>query len=188
MTPEQLLKNFKKYGVLTIFFNQAMAFAILAITYPVFSDTRVLYLALIMMILCFTILFSYYLINIQRLLKIITLTDEESFNTMKHIFRVYPMKVMGLNTLFIFLFYIPTVTVMYLFFGYSNLYFHFFVLSITVFVFIYLGINSMLIWYSRTYPMGRMGIPLYVQKLGNKILSLVIPTVLMATIAISVMI
>lgn len=188
MTPEQLMKNFKKFGGLTIFFNQAVAFTILAVTYPLFSDKRILYLSAGVMLFCFTFLFSYYLINIQRILKLVTRTDEISFNKMKHIFRVYPMKVMTLNTLFIFLYYLPTVTVMYLFFGYRNLYFHFFVLSITIFVFIYMGINSMLVWYARTYPMGRMGIPLYVQKLGNKILSLVIPTVLMATIAIAVMI
>lgn len=188
MNPEQLLKNFRKYGGFVIFLNHAVAFLILTIAFPVFSDLRVLALAMGVMIISFTILFTYYMMDMRQLMKIITRTDEESYVIKKKRFKKYPMKVMGLNTLFIFLFYIPTVSAMYLFFGYSNIYYMFFVLSITIFVFIYLGFNSMLIWYARTYPMGRSGVPIYIQKLGNKILSLVIPTVLMATIAISVMI
>jgi methyl-accepting chemotaxis protein len=70
---------------------------------------------------------------------------------------------------------------MYFKFGYTNLYYHFYVFAVSALLFLFLGFNSMIVWYARTYPLGKMGIPVAVQRFRSKILSVVLPVILLAS-------
>ncbi|MBN2078373.1 MAG: methyl-accepting chemotaxis protein [Spirochaetes bacterium] len=94
---------------------------------------------------------------------------------------------MAANVLTVVLFYAPAIPVLYIFFGYTNVYYHLFILLMNVFVFIFLGYNSVAVWYARTYPLGRFAMPVAVQGLGSKIISMVFPTVLLASVFIMIM-
>ncbi len=112
----------------------------------------------------------------------------KNFDIAKKRFEITPQRTFIANILTIVFLYVPAIPCMYFFFGYTNLYFHAFVLFINISVFLYLGYNSTSVWYTRTYPLGRFGIPIVVQGLGSKIISLVFPTILLASVFISIMI
>jgi methyl-accepting chemotaxis protein len=83
---------------------------------------------------------------------------------------------------------IPSIAIMYFFLGYYNFYYHFFIFFICFFMTFQLTYNSYMIWYKRTYPLGRIDAPTDVQNLRSKIISLVLPVVLLASVAISIMV
>ncbi|MGQ9844344.1 MAG: methyl-accepting chemotaxis protein, partial [Spirochaetota bacterium] len=62
-----------------------------------------------------------------------------------------------------------------------------YVFFILLFVFVFIGFNSRQVWYTRTYPLGRYGIPIAVQRLRSKIISIVIPITLLTSVFILVL-
>lgn len=186
MDEKALYKQFFKYGAVVITFNLTLTFIILSIAYPMFSDGRLLTFFLIAMFVCFVLINLYYYWMLRKV--IVPLRDlANNFDLVHAQFKLAAQRTFTANILTIVLLYVPAVPVMYFLFGYTNLYFHAFVFFINVFVFLYLGYNSQGVWYTRTYPLGRFGIPIAVQGLGSKIISLVFPTILLASVFISIM-
>ncbi len=167
---QKLLKQFAKYGNPVIGFNLLVTLVILVIAFPAFSDLRLLYFFLVMIVVCFILLNVYYLGLVRSILRLFS-DMAGNLDALGKVFRSAPGKTMGANILTVVLFYTPTIPVMYFLFGYTNLYYHFYVFCISFFIFVFLGYNSMSVWYGRTYPLGRLGIPVAVQGLGSKIIS-----------------
>lgn len=186
MDEKALYKQFFKYGGVVITTNLTLTFIILSIAYPMFSDRRLLVFFIILMIISFVLIHVYYY-SILR--SVITPLREmaKNLSLLQLRFKNTPRKTFIANILTIIFLYVPAIPVMYFLFGYTNLYFHGFIFFINIFVFLYLGYNSQEVWYTRTYPLGRFGIPVAVQGLGSKIISLVFPTILLASVFISVM-
>lgn len=186
MDEKALYRQFFKYGGMVITFNLTLTFIILSIAYPMFSDRRLLVFFLIAMILCFVLINLYYYMMLRKV--IIPLRDmSKNFAIIHTQFKLAAQRTFIASILTIILLYFPAVPCMYFLFGYTNLYFHAFVFFINIFVFLYLGYNSQGVWYTRTYPLGRFGIPIAIQGLGSKIISLVFPTILLASVFISSM-
>lgn len=185
MDEKTIYKQFFKYGLMVISFNLSITFFIIAIAYPVFSDTRLLLFFTIMIIVSFILIHLYYFYILQKIIP--PLRDfAKNFDRIAKEFHRSPRRTFIANIITIIFLYLPAIPIMYLFFGYTNLYFHAFVFFINVFVFLYLGYNSTGVWYTRTYPLGRFGIPIAVQGLESKIISLVFPTILLASVFISI--
>jgi methyl-accepting chemotaxis protein len=171
---------------MVISFNLTLTFIILSIAYPMFSDKRLLIFFLIMLVISFLLIHLYYYWMLRQV--ITPMRDmAKNFEKIRAIFKITPGRTFAANILTIILLYVPSLPVMYVFFGYTNLYYHMFIFFINVFVFLYLGYNSAGVWYTRTYPLGRFGIPVAVQGLGSKIISLVFPTILLASVFISIL-
>jgi len=186
MEGKDLLKRFFKYGSMVIILNLMVTLVILSIAFPAFSDPRLIVFFIIMIVACFVLLNLYYLSMVKKILKLIT-DIPGNFEALKREFVSAPRRTMAANVVTVFLFYIPSIPVMYFQFGYTNIYYHFFVFFLSFFIFLFLGYNSMGVWYARTYPLGRLGIPVAVQGLGSKIIGLVFPTILLASVMITVM-
>jgi len=182
MEAKNILRQFQKYGSMVIVFNSIVFFIILAISFPVFYDLRILVAFIILTIIAFVSLFSYYMIMVQSILKIIDKDDEESRKKVFNYFKSYAVQTMLLNIVYLVVIYVPLFLYMYFFCGYTNIYYHFYVFFIIAFVFLFLGYNSMLVWYNRTYPLGRFNIPIAVQRLRSKIVSIVLPVTLLTSV------
>ncbi|MBP7583786.1 MAG: methyl-accepting chemotaxis protein [Spirochaetes bacterium] len=187
MNNSNLLGRFFKYGMMVIILNLVIITVILCVAYPAFSDPRLLVFFLVMVAACFVLLSLYYYTMVRKILLLVK-DLEKNREALKKELDAGPRKTMAANIFTVVLFYIPTIPVMYFAFGYTNLYTHAFIFFLSVFVILFLGYNSMGVWYTRTYPLGRFGIPVAVQGLGSKIISLVFPTVLVAMAVISIMI
>jgi methyl-accepting chemotaxis protein len=186
MEPQRLIRQFIKYGGMDISFNLFLTLVILCVAYPAFSDLRLLAFFLVMVAICFVLLNLYYLTMVRRILRFLS-DDAGNRDILEREFRKAPRRVMAANVLTVVLFYAPAIPVLYLFFGYTNIYYHLYILLMSVFVFIFLGYNSVAVWYTRTYPLGRFAMPVAVQGLGSKIISMVFPTVLLASVFIMIM-
>jgi hypothetical protein len=185
MDENQIVSQFKKYGAFVILTNLTVIFGICAVTFPMLRDPRLLLLVFVDGIVGFILLFSYYLTVVNGVMKLTRNLAGQPPEVLKKRFGVFALLVFYLNMLLLVFFYIPLVVGMYVFFGYTNLYYHFFVFFIIVFVIIFLGYRSMQTLYVRTYPLGRFGIPVAIQGMRSKISSMVLPTVLLASVLIS---
>jgi methyl-accepting chemotaxis protein len=81
--------------------------------------------------------------------------------------------------------FLPFILIIYFVFGYTNLFYISYVVFVCFFLIIYFGYFTLNIWYVRTYPWGRFGIPIAVQRLRSKIVNLIVPIVLLASVAVS---
>ncbi|MCX7679014.1 MAG: methyl-accepting chemotaxis protein [Spirochaetes bacterium] len=187
MNEKGLYKQFFKYGLMVIIFNLTITSIIISIAYPIFSDKRLLIFFVIMIIFCFIAIHLYYFYMLKKIIPLLR-DVEKNFAEIEIQFKNAAKRTFIANILTVIFLYFPAIPIMYVFFGYTNLYFHAFVFFINVFVFLYLGYNSMGVWYTRTYPLGRFGIPIAVQGLESKIISLVFPTILLASVFISIMV
>ncbi len=185
MTPPELMKQFRKYGFLVIVGNTAVIFIICAVSFPVFRDLRLLVFFAADGLLGFLVLFIYYLSQVRTIIHLTEMPAEEAYGRMKERFTLFTRLTFYLNMLLLCLIFIPLIVIMYFYLGYTNLYYLFYIFFINVFVIIYLGYRSMNVWYVRTYPLGRTGVPVSVQGLGSKIASLVLPTVLLSSVVFS---
>lgn len=192
MKQQNFILQFMKYGGSVIGINILVLYIVLSIAFPVFSDLRLLVLFLIMGLSGFALLFSYYLYRVRRLIRNTTAflsnrTDEGSA-AMADDYRRYAWMTFGLNIAMLCYLFMPSSAIMYFIFGYKNLYYLFYIFFIMVFLFLFQGYWSLSVWYVRTYPMGKFGIPVHVQHLRSKIISLVLPVVLLASVLISVVV
>jgi len=185
MTPRQILWQFKKYGSFVIWGNMAVVFAVFSLAFPVVSDPRPLAPMVILSVIAFSGLFMYYMRLTGILLTLIERTDEESLKLLKRSFAGFSGLTFYLNMLILAFVYIPTAAVMYGWMGYRNIFYHVFVFYMMLSIILYLGFRSMQVWYVRTYPLGRMGVPVAVQGLRGRITSMVIPTVLLSMVAVA---
>lgn len=179
--------QFVKLASAVIILNISSYAAIFIIAYPVFRDQRLLKLLAIMMISGFVLIIFYYIYRVKRILqdvKRMDPADKELMSSIHKQFLAFPQSTLIANIILLWYMLIPSYVVMYLYYGYSNFYYHFYILFLCTFVFLFFGYNAMSVWYERTYPLGRLGIPVAVQRLGNKINSLLTPLVLLASVAI----
>ncbi len=180
---KQLMRQFQEYGSVAIGGNILIIFLICSLAYPVFSDPRILAVMSALMIAGFAALFGYYLYRVRGIIRLALKKDEGSLKQIERDFRSFATLTFYLNMLLLSVVFIPLIVVMYLALGYTNIYYHFYVLFLNVFIIIFLAYRSLLVWYGRTYPMGRFGLPVKVQDVGSKIAGLVLPTVLLASVA-----
>lgn len=185
------VKQFVKLASLVIILNMSAFAAIFIISYPVFRDTRLLILLTVMMISGFVFIIIYYIYRVKDVLDDVKNMDPSNSELMKRInnkFMAFPQSTLLANIIFLWYMLIPSFIIMYLYQGYTNIYYHFYILFLCTFVFLFFGYNAMSVWYERTYPLGRFGIPIAVQKLGNKINSMLTPVILLASVAIIVVV
>jgi len=161
------------------------------LSYPVFKDRRLLILLGVMTLSGFIFIIVYYIFRVSRLLSNLKKMDSDNNEIMDRIhkqFMAFPQSTLKANITVLWYMLLPSYVIMYLYWGYSNLYYHFYILFICTFIFLFFGYNAMSIWYARTYPLGRTGIPIAVQRLGNKITSILTPVILLASVAIIVIV
>ena len=89
MEAKNIYRQFQKYGSMVIVFNSIVFFIILAISFPVFYDLRIMVAFIILTIIAFVSLFSYYMIMVQSILKIIDKDDEESRKKIFNYFKLH---------------------------------------------------------------------------------------------------
>jgi len=177
--------QFVKYGIIVISGNILVIFIVCVFAYPVFRDMRLLGLFGVFALLGAALLFAYYLTRVRIILQLSKNLTPDSFPELEQRSAGFARLVFSLNALLLCFMFIPMIVIMYLFLGYTNLYYHSFVFLLNAFVIFFLGYRSMQVWYVRTYPLGRLGIPIAVQGLRSKIESLVLPMVLLASVVIA---
>lgn len=185
------VKNFLLFGGMVIVINISAFYILFAFSYPVFRDVRLIYLLIVMGIAGFILIIIYYLSRVFRILSLVKKMnpdDEKTIDRVRNSFIRFPKSVLLANTFLLWAMLLPSLFVMYYYLGYTNLYYHFFVLFVCTFVFMFFGYNAMNVWYVRTYPLGRFGIPVAVQRLRSKIISILTPIVLLASVFIAVMV
>lgn len=190
MNPRQVLKQFGKFGLVGIGPSVIIIIAVLSISFPVFSDKRLLISLFAIAIPGFIILYIYYLRTMNnRIVRFLDkLGDPETYKKLEKSFRKTGSKIFYDNMLLMVAIFFPYVFIAYRFFGYDNLYYHFYLLFIAIFLILYFGYFTLNIWYVRTYPLGKFGIPVSPQRLRSKIVTLIQPVVLIVTVIISILI
>jgi len=186
MDPKGLIRQFQKYGGMVIVFNGVVFTIIFSVAFPLFKDTRLLVAYAIFFLFSFTGIFSYYMFAVRRIVKLVGYEDEETRLKLRKMFGDDALITMLINILYLLFIYLPLFALMYVKFGYTNIYYHFYVFFVCIFVFLFLGYNSMIVWYKRTYPLGKMGIPVAVQRLRSKIISVVLPIILLTSVMLLV--
>ncbi len=185
------VKQFVKLASFVILLNMSAYALIFIISYPVFQDRRLLALLGIMMVSGFILIILYYIFRVSRILgdvRKINTADSDLIDRIHRQFLAFPQSTLMANIILLWYMLIPSFTVMYLYRGYTNLYYHFYILFLCTFIFLFFGYNAMSVWYAKTYPLGRLGIPVAVQRLGNKITSILTPVILLASVAIIVIV
>jgi len=183
--------QFVKLASAVIILNISSYAAIFIIGYPVFQDLRLLKLLAVMMLSGFIFIIIYYLYRVRKILnsvKRMDPADKELMSSIQKQFLAFPQTTLLANIVLLWYMLIPSYVIMYQYYGYTNFYYHFYILFLCTFVFLFFGYNAMSVWYEKTYPLGRLGIPIAVQRLGNKINSLLTPLVLLASVAIMVIV
>jgi len=187
MQPKQLIRQFQKYGSGVILFNALLFVIIMSTSFPLFKDIRLLVSFIMLWVISFSSLFTYYMWMVKSILRLFESDDPQRYEKIFNKFKTSAQQTMLLNMGYLIIVYIPLFFLMYFKFGYNNLYYHFYVFFILVFVFLFIGFNSMQVWYTRTYPLGRFGIPVAVQRLRSKIISIVIPITLLTSVFLLVL-
>ncbi|PKL19020.1 MAG: hypothetical protein CVV49_03225, partial [Spirochaetae bacterium HGW-Spirochaetae-5] len=185
------VKQFVKLASLVILSNMSAYAIIFTISYPIFQDKRLIVLLGIMLTSGFIFIIMYYLYRVTKVLGNVKQLDPADTVLMTKIhrqFMEFPQHTLIANLILLWYMLIPSFLMMYFYYGYTNIYYHFYILFICTFVFLFFGYNAMVVWYERTYPLGRFGIPVAVQRLGNKINSILTPLVLLASVAIIVIV
>jgi len=191
--PEDIFKkgkrNFILYGLLDISRAAGVLFFILFIAYPLLSDWKLFVWIFLLTILGFVIPYLMYLRDVSKIMDLLPAFKEpENYKKLSALFPLTAGHIFYTRFTALILMVIPAFFIMYFFLGYTNFYYHFFIFFICVFTILQVTYNSYTIWYKRTYPLGRMGIPTDVQNLRSRIVTLVLPAVLLASVCISVMI
>ena len=182
-------RNFMLYGLYDILRAAGILFVIFFIAYPLASDLDLLLWIAILSFISFLIPYALYLYDALRIARLLPKFNEpEIRDRLTELFPKGAKNILYTRFLALLFLVLPSFFVMYFFLGYSNLYYHFFIFFICFFMIFQLIYTAYMIWYRRTYPLGRFGIPLEVQSLRSKIFSLVLPIVLLASVAISTMI
>jgi methyl-accepting chemotaxis protein len=191
--PEDIFKkgkrNFILYGLYDISRAAGILFVIFFIAYPLLSDLKLLLCILLLALLGFIIPYFMYLSDVIKIMNLLPAFKEpENYQKLAALFPRTARNILYTRFTTLILMVIPAFFVMYFFLGYTNFYYHFFIFFICVFTILQVTYNSFTIWYKRTYPLGRMGIPTDIQNLRSRIVTLVLPAVLLASVCISVMI
>lgn len=180
--------KFMKYGLMVICVNSVVAFTMLAIAYPLFSDMKLLATVITACIIEIASMIINYYYRVRGILALVKKINEIDITISRKEFRRFSRDVFILNLLALSIIYLPVFIAMYFFLGYRNLYYHFFVIFVNTFIYIYLAYFSITVWFVRTYPLGRFGVPIHVQNLRSKIESLVLPVVAVAMVFIAIII
>ncbi len=188
MDPLSYVKQFKKYGGYVMVLNLVVLNTALFFAFPLFSDLRLIVLFGFLNLTGYIALYSFYIIRMKSLMSLLKVISPETMELSRKEFLKYPKITFYLNILMLTYIIVPGSIVMYAFLGYKNVYYFIYVGFICTFLLLYMGNLSMMTWYVRTYPMGRHGYPVAVQRLKSKITSLILPIVLIASAAIAVVV
>jgi len=158
--------------------------------YPVIADKRLMLVLVTVALLNFFIFVAIYLLIMNAgVIKLVTRLDvPENYNRLKRNMSKGGSLTFYMNWGYLLFIFIPFVGSAYFFFGYTNLYYHIYVFSILFFESLIFAYISMNIWYTRTYPIGKFGVPVAVQRLRSKITMLVLPVVIVVTGVIAIVI
>ena len=191
MKSDATVKQFVKFASFVIILNISAFAAIFIISYPVFHDKRLLSLLAVMAVSGFIFIIIYYIFRVSRILGNVDKMNsgDTSLTEMIHKqFMAFPQTTLMANIFLLWYMLIPSYFIMFYYGGYTNLYYHFYILFLCTFIFLFFGYNAKNIWYDKTYPLGKMGIPIAVQQLGGKINSILTPVILLASVAIIVIV
>ncbi|OHD66336.1 MAG: hypothetical protein A2176_07575 [Spirochaetes bacterium RBG_13_51_14] len=182
-------RNFILYGIYDIFRAAAIVYAVFFIAYPMISDKRLLQWV---SILCFLGFLIPYLMYLYDTLKIATIMhrwkESEIYDRLKILFPKAAKHILYTRFMALLCVALISFAIMYFLLGYTNIYYHFYIFFVCFFMILQITHVSYTIWYKRTYPLGRLGIPNEVQNLRSKIITLVLPVVLLASVGLSIMI
>ncbi|MCU0822984.1 MAG: hypothetical protein MUC95_11035, partial [Spirochaetes bacterium] len=190
MDLNEITARFKKYGA----FGQLISFGffciIFGISYPVITDPALLVIIVSISAVMFFFLYLFYIYWINHgIIKFIDkINDKDSLAALAGNLNQTANKTFYLQIIALSCVYIPVLMIMYFYLGYQNIYYHFYIIFISFFIILYAGYYTRGIWYTKIYPLGRLNIPVPVQRLRSKIISLIIPTILLVNVIISVIV
>ncbi len=190
MDLNKMLGQFKKYGALGQVVSIGFFGAIFFIAYPLVNDAVLLTVLLLFSTVSFIIIFAYYMYWMNnKIVKYVTkLNEPGALETLVYNFGITGNRIFYIQISALIFIYVPVIVFMYFYLGYDNLYYHFFIFFISFFVILYLGYFTRNMWYVRIYPLGRFGIPVPVQRLRSKIVSLLVPVILLVNVIISILV
>jgi methyl-accepting chemotaxis protein len=180
-------RNFMRYGFFDIFRAAILVYVVFIIGYPLIFDTRLLVFISVLCLAGFLVPYLMYLYDTMKISALLPfLKDPEKNEELKALFLKTATHILYTRFLALITVVLIGFAVMYFFFGYTNLYYHFYILFICFFMILQITYVSYTIWYRRTYPLGRLGVPIEVQNLRSRIISLVLPVVLLASVGLSI--
>jgi len=187
---KDFFRQYVKYGAIGTLIEVLILAVIIFISYPVISDLRLSLLFFILIVIVIGSMFLFpFVTDGYKIYKLFPkLREPESIKKMLILFKKvgdssFYLAILGITvTMLLFYFFI------YFYFGYTNLYYHFYVYFISFFIMLQVSYDGYMRWFIRIYPIGRFGINVEVQSLKSKIISLIIPVVLLGSVAVSIMI
>lgn len=190
MDLNKILGQFKKYGVIGQLVSLGFFCSIFFIAYPIAQDMKLLFFLFLFTAITFIIIFSYYLYWINnKIVKYISILEEKNvLDRLTHNLNITGNRIFYTQLAALIFIYVPVIVFMYFYLGYDNLYYHFFVFFISFFASLYLAYFTRNMWYVRIYPIGKFGVPAPVQRLRSKIVSLLIPVILLVNVIISILV
>ena len=190
MELNKMLGQFKKYGALGQVVSIGFFCAIFFFAYPITQDIELLIILISFSTVTFIIIFLYYIYWMNnKIIKYITkLGEEGALDKLVYNFGITGSRIFYIQISALIFIYMPVIIFMYFYLGYDNLYYHFFIFFISFFVILFLGYFTRNLWYVRIYPLGRFGIPVPVQRLRSKIVSVLVPVILLVNVIISIMV
>ncbi|ABW68377.1 methyl-accepting chemotaxis sensory transducer [Desulfosudis oleivorans Hxd3] len=190
MNPNDILKQFKKYGAYGQLTSIGFFVLVFSFAYPLNRDRELLWFLIAFSLSAFIIIYVYfvYWINTKLFRLINTITEKGVLEKLAHNFRITGNRIFSIQIGALVMIYVPVISFMYFYLGYKNLYYHFYVFFISLFIILFLGYFTRNLYYFRTYPIGRFGIPVPVQRLRSKVVSLVLPIILLVNVVISIIV
>ncbi|OHD71420.1 MAG: hypothetical protein A2W19_10525 [Spirochaetes bacterium RBG_16_49_21] len=186
---KKMIRNYILYGSYGIFLSVGTLFITLFIAYPMVSDARLLLCIGILSLLSYFSTFARYINNVAKIVNLIRkLKEPGNYIKLKDRFRIVASRSLYRTFLTLIITLILFFIIIYFFWGYKNIYYHFNIFFICFFLMLHLSYNTNTTWFIRNYPLGRFGVPIGVQNLRSKIISRILPVVLLATVSISCMI
>lgn len=190
MKNQTLLLQFVRFSTVSSMVNFTGTLLTFGLGYSVFSDVRLLILLIIVALGNFLLFMGIYLMVMNNMIirHVTKLNDPATFEILRKSLRRGSKFTFYLNISYLVTVIITFLGTAYFFFGYTNFYYHCYIFSICFFenfFFAYLALNF---WYGKTYPIGRFGIPVDVQRLRSKITMLVLPVIIIVTGLIAVLI
>ncbi len=190
MINKPLLFQFVKFSMVSSMVNFTGTILTFGLGYSVFSDVRLLVLLLIVAVGYFIVFVFFYLavMNNSIVKHVAKLQEPGTMELLRKNLRRGSKFTFYLNIGYLVVVFISFVGAAYLLFGYSNLYYHSYIFSICFFENFLFAYLAMGFWFSKTYPIGKFGIPVDVQRLRSKITMMVLPVIIMITGLIAVLI
>jgi methyl-accepting chemotaxis protein len=186
---KKMIRNYILYGSYGILISVGTLFITLFIAYPMIFDTRLLVCMGILSLASYISTFARYYNNVVKIVDLIrNLKEPGNYVKLKARFRIVGSRSLYRTFLTLITTVILFLIIIYFFLGYKNIYYHFNIFFICFFLMLQLSYVTNTTWFIRNYPLGRFGVPIEVQNLRSKIISRILPVILLANVSISCMI